>query len=102
MNTPNRTSSTSQGYAIALAATVLWSTTGILISYLSRTYQLPSLVLAFWRDLFVSVGMIAGLLLFSRERFRLARPHWGLMFFYGLTLAIFNTVWTYSVQYNAR
>ena len=85
---------------IALTATVLWSSTGILISYLSKTYSLPSLVLAFWRDLFVSFGMVVGLLVFSRSRFQLDRKHWGFMVLYGLTLAIFNSMWTFSVQYN--
>jgi DME family drug/metabolite transporter len=90
----------SRGYIIALTATVLWSFTGILISYLSKTYSLPSLVLAFWRDLFVSFGMVVGLLIFSRARFDLARTHWGFMVLYGFTLAIFNSMWTFSVQYN--
>ncbi len=85
---------------IALVATVIWSTTGIFISYLSKTYSLPSLVLAFWRDLFVSFGMVVGLLIFSRARFQLDRKHWGFMVLYGLTLAIFNSMWTFSVQYN--
>jgi DME family drug/metabolite transporter len=89
-----------RGYIIALTATVLWSFTGIIISYLGKTYFLPSLVLAFWRDLFVSFGMLAGLLLFSRARFHLARIHWGFMVLYGFTLAIFNSMWTFSVQYN--
>ena len=93
-------SSLSRGYIIALTATVLWSFTGILISYLSKTYSLPSLVLAFWRDLFVSLGMVVGLLIFSRARFHLARTHWGFMVLYGFTLAIFNSMWTFSVQYN--
>ena len=90
----------SRGYVIALTATVLWSSTGIIISYLSKTYSLPSLVLAFWRDLFVSFGMMVGLLVFSRARFRLARLHWGFIVLYGFTLAIFNSMWTFSVQYN--
>src|SRR5690242_8935518 len=64
-----QTSQASRGFMIALIATVLWSTTGPLISYLSKTYSLPSLVLAFWRDLFVSFGMFIGLLIFSRSRF---------------------------------
>jgi drug/metabolite transporter (DMT)-like permease len=85
---------------IALIATILWSTTGILISYLSKTYALPSLVLAFWRDLFVSFGMFVGLLIFSRARFHMDRAHWGFIVFYGLTLAVFNSMWTFSVQYN--
>jgi drug/metabolite transporter (DMT)-like permease len=90
----------SRGYIIALTATVLWSSTGIIISYLGKTYSLPSLVLAFWRDLFVSFGMVVGLLVFSRARFHLARIHWGFMVLYGFTLAIFNSMWTFSVQYN--
>ncbi len=95
-----QTSQSSRGFMIALVATVIWSTTGIFISYLSKTYSLPSLVLAFWRDLFVSFGMVVGLLVFSRARFQLDRKHWGFMVLYGLTLAIFNSMWTFSVQYN--
>ena len=95
-----QSSSFSRGYFIAITATVLWSTTGVLISYLSKTYQLPSLVLAFWRDLFVSFGMLVGLLALSRKRFRLEKKQWLFMVFYGLTLAIFNSMWTFSVQYN--
>lgn len=97
----NSNSSTfSRGYLIALIATGLWSTTGVLIDYISTTYHLPSLVLAFWRDFFVSCGMIVGLLLFSRARFFLDRSHWRFMILYGLTLAFFNSMWTFSVQYN--
>ena len=99
--TENKTAQAySRGYLIALTATVLWSSTGIIISYLSRTYQLPSLVLAFWRDLFVSIGMIFGLAVFSRARFHLERKQRFFMVLYGLTLAIFNSMWTFSVQYN--
>ena len=90
----------SRGYAIALIATALWSTTGILISYLNKTYSLPSLVLAFWRDLFVAFGMLVGLLVFSRARFRLPRSQWSFIILYGLTLAVFNSMWTFSVQFN--
>jgi drug/metabolite transporter (DMT)-like permease len=90
----------SRGYLIALVATGLWSFTGILISILSKNYSLPSLVLAFWRDLFVSLGMLAALGFLSRWRFRLERSHWRFMALYGLTLAVFNSMWTFSVQYN--
>jgi len=101
METTQTSSSTfSRGYVIALTATLLWSTTGPFISYLSKTYALPSLVLAFWRDLFVSFGMLIGLLVFSRARFQLVRVHWKFMVFYGFTLAVFNSMWTFSVQYN--
>jgi DME family drug/metabolite transporter len=92
--------SRSRGFFIALIATLLWSTTGPIISYLSKAYSLPSFVLAFWRDLFVSFGMLVGLLVFSRSRFNLGQAHWGFMVLYGLTLAVFNSMWTFSVQYN--
>ena len=91
---------TSRGFIIALTATVIWSTPGPFISYLVVTYSLPSLVLAFWRDLFVAFGMSVGLLIFSRRLFSLERRHWVFMVLYGLTLAVFNSMWTFSVQYN--
>jgi drug/metabolite transporter (DMT)-like permease len=88
MQTPSRLS---RGYAIALAATALWSFTGIFISYLSRNYSLPSLVLALWRDLFLSGGLALGLFFISREHFHLDRVHWRFIVIYGFTLAIFNS-----------
>lgn len=95
-----RSTTFSRGYLIALTATLLWSFTGIIISHLSKTYALPSLVLAFWRDLFVSVAMLAALTSFSRTRLHLNRSYWKFMVVYGFTLAVFNSMWTFSVQYN--
>lgn len=90
----------SRGYLIAVGATVLLSFTGILISYLNRTYALPSLVLAFWRALFVSFGMLAAILVIRPALFRLARLNFLFMLVYGLVLASFNSSWTFSVQLN--
>ncbi len=91
---------TSTGYLIGLAATVFLSFTGILISYLSRTYQLPSLVLAFWRDFAVVLGLAAFFAVFSRGRFQMERGHGSFFLLYGLTLSLFNSMWTFSVQFN--
>jgi len=44
--------------------------------------------------------MLVGLLAFSRARFQLDRVHWKFMVIYGFTLAVFNSMWTFSVQYN--
>jgi drug/metabolite transporter (DMT)-like permease len=90
----------SPGYLIGVTATVLLSFTGILISYLNRAYQLPSLVLAFWRDIFVVLGLAVAFAAFSRGRFRLQREHWGFFVLYGLSLSLFNSMWTFSVQFN--
>jgi drug/metabolite transporter (DMT)-like permease len=97
---PPSSKSASSGYLIGLGATLLLSFTGILISYLSRTYQLPSLVLAFWRDVFVVFGLVVIFALFSRARFRLDRAFWSFFLLYGLTLSLFNSIWTLSVQFN--
>ena len=71
----------SRGYLIGVSATVLLSTTGILISYLSTAYKLPSLVLAFWRDCFVVFGLVVMFALFSRTRFRLRRSALEIFYF---------------------
>jgi drug/metabolite transporter (DMT)-like permease len=91
---------TSRGYLVGLAATILLSFTGILISYLSRAYGLPSLVLAFWRDVFVALGLVVAFAALSRRRFALDRSHLPFFLLYGITLAIFNSAWTFSVAFN--
>jgi DME family drug/metabolite transporter len=96
----NTSQNSLRGYLIALGATAFLSFTGILISYLNQTYNLPSLVLAFWRDTFVAAGLVVVFALFSRNRLRLDRSHWKFIILYGLTLAIFNAMWTFSVQFN--
>jgi drug/metabolite transporter (DMT)-like permease len=89
-----------QGYLICLAATTLWSTTGVLIRYLTENFQLPALVLAFWRDLFVSLALLIVLGLFMPARLRIERQDIPFLFLYGFVLAVFNSMWTYSVALN--
>ena len=78
-----------QGYLICLAATILWSTTGVLIRYLTENFHLPALVLAFWRDLFVTLALLSVLGLFMPARLRAARQDIPFLFLYGFILAIF-------------
>ena len=47
-----------RGYIIALIGITIWSTTGVLISYLIVNYKMPALLLAFWRNLLVCVALI--------------------------------------------
>src|SRR5512138_3055344 len=88
----------SRGYIIGVGATVALSFTGILISYLSRTYSLPSLVLAFWRDLFVVAGLATSLAILSPKRLQVGGGLGSFFVLYGLSLALFNTMWTFSVE----
>jgi len=90
----------SPGYVSAFSAVLLWSFSGILISYLSRDYNVPSFVIAFWSVLFVAIGMFIGLSVFNRSLLRIDQSQLKFMILYGFTFAVFHSTWTLSVQYN--
>ena len=98
--TAKASSTFSQGYISAFSAVLLWSFSGILISHLSKTYAVPSLVIAFWSVLFVALGMFVGLGIFNRKLFTLSRSDLKFMILYGFTFAVFHSTWTLSVRYN--
>jgi drug/metabolite transporter (DMT)-like permease len=89
-----------QGYLICLLGTLIWSFTAIFIRYLTENYQLPPLVLAFWRDLFVFLALGIVFLLFAPPRLRVDRRHLVFLVVYGFILSIFNSLWTFSVAVN--
>lgn len=95
-----KTSRYARGYLICLCGTVMWSFTAIFISYLSRAYQLPALVLAFWRDVFVGVALALVFWIARPTLLRPGRPNLGFLAAYGLVLAMFNSLWTVSVVFN--
>ncbi len=88
-----------RGYAIALTSAAILSTTAVFIRYLTQTYELPALVLAFWRDLFLAASLFLGLRLLHPN---LLSPSGSLRYLlaYGLVLAVFNSLWTLSVALN--
>lgn len=90
----------SRGYLIALLSAAILSTTAILIRYLTVRYQLPALVLAFWRDSFVTLTLLPTLALLHPELLRIERRHFPYLLLYGLVLAAFNSLWTLSVALN--
>jgi len=90
----------SQGYISAFSAVLLWSFSGILISYLSRDYAVPSFVIAFWSVLFVALGMFLGLSVSDRKLIQIDKSQLKFMILYGFTFAVFHSTWTLSVQYN--
>jgi len=89
-----------RGYTAALGAAVLLSTTAVFIRYLTVTYELPALVLAFWRDVFVVLTLAPVLAIVRRALLRVEQRHLGFLAAYGLMLAAFNAMWTLSVTYN--
>ncbi|MEW5870977.1 MAG: DMT family transporter [Chloroflexota bacterium] len=89
-----------RGYSIALVSAVILSTTAIFIRYLTQTYHMPSLVLAFWRDSFVTLTLLPVLAWLRPALLRVERRHLPYLACYGLALAIFNALWTLSVALN--
>jgi drug/metabolite transporter (DMT)-like permease len=79
---------------------VILSTTAIFIRYLTQTYQLPALILAFWRDLFVALTLLLILRMLRPGLLRIRRKDLRYLIIYGLVLAIFNALWTLSVALN--
>jgi DME family drug/metabolite transporter len=93
--------SMTQGYAIALTATTLWATTGILISYLLTHYVIAPLTLACWRDVIVSSVLAIILAVVRPSLLRIRRqdiPFFAVYGFFGV--AVFNALWVYSVDFN--
>ncbi len=86
-----------RGYAIAIIGTALWSATAVFIRYLTETYRMPPLVLAFWRDLIVSLGLAVVLALIAPALLRLDARHRRFVLLYGFVLSIFNALWTVAV-----
>jgi len=89
-----------RGYTVAFISAVILSTTAIFIRYLTQTYHLPALVLAFWREVIVALSMLVALGLLQPALLRINRRHLRFLVVYGLALAIFNSLWTLSVSLN--
>lgn len=89
-----------RGYLICLTATVIWSTTGIFIGYITQNFNMPPLLLAFWRDLIVSATLLTAFTLLSRSMLRISKNNLAFLAWYGLALTFLNTSWTISVALN--
>jgi drug/metabolite transporter (DMT)-like permease len=101
MPTPEETKShLARGYTYALISAVVLSTTAILIRYLTRNFELPALILAFWRDVIVGLTLLLGLGLLRRGLLQLDRKHLPYLLIYGLVMSVFNSLWTLSVALN--
>jgi drug/metabolite transporter (DMT)-like permease len=87
-----------RGYPIALISAVILSATAIFIRYLTTTYQIPALVLAFWRELIVALTLLITLGLIRPAWLRISSTHLGYLAIFGLMLALFNSLWTLAVS----
>jgi len=90
-------SNANQGFIIALLSAIVLSFTGIIIRIISEDYQLPALILAFWRDFFVVLCAFPFLLFLKPQLLKIKKNDLKFLFLFGLALAIFNIAWTLAV-----
>ncbi|PKN85246.1 MAG: EamA family transporter [Chloroflexi bacterium HGW-Chloroflexi-8] len=100
VNHHSNSSRLSRGYATAVTGAFFLSTTAIFIRYLTQTYQIPPLILAFWRDVFVIIFLFPILLIFRPKLLRITKKDCVYLIAYGFVLATFNALWTLSVALN--
>ncbi len=89
-----------RGYSYALLGAFFLSTTSILIRHMTLTYQIPALILAFWRDVFMVATLIPAFWIFNKNLLKIKSVHLGFLILFGLIVAIFNSFWTLSVSIN--
>ncbi len=90
------------GIGFALAATLAWSTTGLLIEVLSRDYHLSAIEISLWRTVFIA-GLL-GPIVWQREGWQGFALSWreGIIYAFNgvIGIAVFNVAWSSSVQTN--
>ena len=98
--TTETVSSANRGYLAAFGATLFLATTAIFIRYLTLNYQVPALVLTYWRELFVALSLLVVLLFTRRDLLKVERGNLPMLVLYGFVLMLFNSTWALSVALN--
>ncbi|NTW03766.1 MAG: EamA family transporter [Oscillochloris sp.] len=90
------------GYALAITAALVWAATGPGLSYVLNVYQIPPLALAFWRDAFVALACLSGLLVAGRGRLpRMNRGDLGGFAVMGtISVGIYHALFVTSIALN--
>jgi len=89
-----------RGFTAAIISSFFLSTTAIFIRYLTQTYQLPALILALWRDVFVVITILPILAMVKPAFIKVNNKDLLFLAAYGLVLAAFNAFWSLSVAQN--
>jgi len=97
---PHDSARLARGYLICLGGTAIWSLTGISIRYITENYSMPPLLLAFWRDLFVTVALAGAFAFLAPALIKVGRANFLFLALYGLALTFLNASWTISVSLN--
>jgi len=88
------------GYVAVLAATVLWGTSGVFIKFIVASSDVTALALAFWRDLFAFIVLLAGMAVLRPALLRVQRRDLPWLAALGGIMGVLNIVWTLAVLLN--
>ncbi|HET9222105.1 MAG TPA: DMT family transporter, partial [Roseiflexaceae bacterium] len=95
---PARGSNT--GYALSIAAPLIWATTGVLIKYLLEMGA-PRLPIAFWRDAAIAVVCLGGLLALRPSALRVGRRELrGFALTGVISVGLYHALWVTSIDLN--
>jgi drug/metabolite transporter (DMT)-like permease len=86
-----------RGFFTAILSALLLAWTGIFIRYVSVNFQLPTLVLAFWRDAFVVLVLLPILLAANPRLLAVKKADFGFLAIFAMMLVLFNSFWTTAV-----
>jgi drug/metabolite transporter (DMT)-like permease len=88
------------GYALAVAAPLIWATTSVLIKYL-LDLGVPRLALAFWRDALIALACLAGLLVLRPRALRVSRHDMrGFALTGAISVGVYHALWVTSIALN--
>ncbi len=97
----NKTPKTiNRGYLIAAISALFLSSTSIIIRYMTLTYQIPALILAFWRNVFVVSTLVIAFSFLNKQLVKVTRNQFIFLIWFGLVVSVFNSFWTLSVAIN--
>jgi drug/metabolite transporter (DMT)-like permease len=88
------------GYLISILAAAAWAGTSPGIAYLQRL-NVPSLAIAFWRDVFVAVAIFGVFAAVRPALLRVTRETFiGLLISGAVSIGLYHVLWVYSVRMN--
>ena len=89
-----------KGYIINLIGITIWSMSGIFISLLTGLYRMPALLLAFWRNILVCLGVLLAISVTRPTLLRMYKEDRVFFVKFGLVVGAMNASWVLSVKFN--
>ena len=96
-----RAANSRAGYTLSVSAGLIWATTGILVKYLLDHYGVAALAIAFWRDAFIALTCLLGLIVLRPRLLRIGpRELRGFGVIGVFSIGIYHALWITSIALN--